>query len=174
MSSNGVSNKNVAMWKPTGLRVPLVLAQSIPASSAALVTQNPQMDFRGENLICDTVVVGPNCTITVPTVGTTPQVAGGPAGTGVPGTMFSPTQSSPMDFQMMISNQGNAVQITVTNTITTSALAFASLLFGQEVEVDHQALAAAAAGMAPAGAFRHAAGGMAPAGAFAGFRRNAR
>lgn len=170
----GASNRAVGMWSPTGLRVPLVLAQTITANSTATVTQNPQMDFRGENFIIDPTVIGPNCTVTVPTVGTTPQVAGGPSGTGVPGTIFSPTQNNPMDFSMMISNQGNAVAVTVQNTQTSLALNFASLLFGQEVgwtgqnAPQHHAfqspIAGVGAGMAPAGSF----GGMAPAGTFGG------
>lgn len=173
-------HKSPGQWSPTGLRVPLVLAQSIPAATSALVSQNPQMDFRGENFVIDTVIVGPNCTVTVPTVGTTPQVAGGPASTGVPGTIFSPNQNVPLDFSMMISNQGNAVSVTVTNTLTSLALAFAALLFGHEVSA-HQArseerndthimrqgehrFGGRFGGMAPAGSF----GGMAPAGSFGG------
>jgi len=170
--SESSMHRSPGSWDPTGLRVPLVLAQSIPAATSALVSQNPQMDFRGENFVVDTIIVGPNCTVTVPTVGTTPQVAGGPASTGVPGTIFSPNQNVPLDFSMMISNQGNAVSVTVTNTLTSLALAFAALLFGHEVS--HQAAqqqrmqqweaAKPHGGMAPAGAF----GGMQPAGSFGG------
>lgn len=170
--SDSAIHRSPGAWNPTGLRVPLVLAQSIPAATSALVSQNPQMDFRGENFVIDTVVVGPNCTVTVPTVGTTPQVAGGPASTGVPGAIFSPSQNVPLDFSMMISNQGNAVSLTVVNTLTSLALAFAALLFGHEVSHSEaqnirQAQWEAArpmGGMAPAGSF----GGMAPAGTFGG------
>ena len=164
------STKDLRLWAPTGLRVPLILAVAVAANATVLATQNPQMDFRGENFVIDPTIVGPSCTVTVPQVGTTPQVAGGPSGTGVPGTIFSPSQNVPLDFQMMISNQGNAVSTTVVNTNTTVALSFAALLFGQEVEVSQGMQQAAAAGMAPAGAFA----GMAPAGAFAGGRYGGR
>jgi Putative peptidoglycan binding domain len=146
------ADKHPAYWKPTGFRVPLIMAAAIAAGQTALITQLPQMDFRGENVVIDPTVIGPNCLVTVPTVGTNPQIAGGPAGTGIPGTMFSPNQCGALDFSMQISNQGNALAMSVTNTLTNATLNFACLIFGHEVSMDTSA-SGAAGGVAPAGAY---------------------
>jgi hypothetical protein len=161
---------NMKSWGPTGLRVPLLIAQTLAAGQSTTINGTPQMDFQGQNIIIDTIIVGPSCTITVPQVGTTPQIAGGPSGTGVPGTIFSPGQSSPMDFQMMLIQQGNNLSTTVTNTNASQPLNFAMLIFGEEVDQLPQGAvaAAAAAGVLPAGSMvspRFARAGVVGAGA---------
>jgi peptidoglycan hydrolase-like protein with peptidoglycan-binding domain len=151
MSGSG-GQKNPGLWKATGLRVPLIMAAAVAAGATVLITQLPQMDFRGENVVIDPTIIGPNCLVTVPTVGTNPQVAGGPAGTGIPGTMFSPNQCGALDFAMQISNQGNALSMSVTNTLTNATLNFAALIFGHEVGPDTTAMAAVG-GVAAAGSY---------------------
>jgi hypothetical protein len=143
------------LWKPTGFRAPLILAAVLAASGTATLSIIPQMDFRGENIVVDPTVVGPNCTMTIPIVGTVPQIAGGVGTTGLPGTIFSPAQAGAMDFTMDIANQGNQFQTTVVNTNTTLGLNFAALVFGREVEEasDQQKAQQATTGTAPAGTF---------------------
>jgi hypothetical protein len=138
-------------WRSTGWRIALVLTASITAASNSSISVLPQMDFRGENLVIDGTTVGPSSTLTLPSVGTIPQIAGGNASTAVPGTLFSPNQAGALDFKMSISNQGNAVSFTANNTNTTVTLAFAALLFGTEVEQDTSG--GMTTGVAPAGAY---------------------
>jgi len=148
-----MANKgNTKGWRSTGWRVALVLTASITASASATISVNPQMDFRGENLVIDSTDVGPFSTLTIPSIGTIPQIAGGPASSAVPGTLFSPAQAGALDFKMSIANQGNAVSFNANNTITTSTLSFAALLFGTEVEGDMSG--GMTTGVAPAGSYQ--------------------
>lgn len=137
----------------TGFRAPLLFSQSIAASAAGVaVVAKPQMDFRGENLVIDSTVVGPNCSVAMPTVGSIPQIIGGGASTTVPGTLFDPRQCGALDFEMAIAQQGNDITILVTNS-TAATLAFACALFGHEVEPQSGA-SAATAGVMPPSAYR--------------------
>jgi hypothetical protein len=150
--STHMANKgNTKGWRSTGWRICLVLTATITGGSNAAISVNPQMDFRGENLVIDTTTVGPSSTLTIPSIGTIPQIAGGTASTAVPGTLFSPAQAGALDFKMSIANQGNAVSFTANNTNTTVTLSFAALLFGTEVEMDQSG--GMTAGVAPAGAY---------------------
>lgn len=137
-------------WRSTGWRIALVLTATINAAASTTISVNPQMDFRGENLVIDSTTVGPSSTLTLPSVGTIPQIAGGSASTAVPGTLFSPAQAGALDFKMSIANQGNAVSFNANNTNTTVALAFAALLFGTEVEAGMDGMTT---GVVPAGAY---------------------
>jgi hypothetical protein len=148
-----MSRRTGKAYKSTGFRIPLILSGAIPAAGTLTISVNPQMDFRGENVVVDGTTVGPNCTMTIPVVGTTPQIAGGPASTGVPGTMFSPSQAGALDFKMDISNQGNALATTVVSTLTSTTLNFLALIFGHEVEEDTSAQGSTA-GVAGAGSYR--------------------
>lgn len=148
-----MSRSRNKVFKPTGFRVPLILSATIAPLGTAQISINPQMDFRGENLVVDPTVIGPNCTVTIPTVGTVPQIAGGQANAGVPGTMFQPNQCGALDFTMDIANQGNALSTTVVSTLTSLTMSFVALLFGREVEQDFSP-GAATAGVAGAGSFR--------------------
>jgi hypothetical protein len=139
-------------WRSTGWRICLVLTASIAGAGGAAISVNPQMDFRGENLVVDGTTVGPSSTLTIPAVGTIPQIAGGTASTAVPATLFSPAQAGALDFKMSIANQGNAVQFNANNTNTTVTLAFAALLFGTEVELD-QGSGGMTTGVSPAGSY---------------------
>jgi hypothetical protein len=141
------------VYKSTGFRVPLILSATIAPLGTAQISINPQMDFRGENLVIDPTIIGPNCTVTIPVVGTVPQIAGGNAAAGVPGTMFPPNQNGALDFTMDIANQGNALSTTVVSTLTSVTMSFVALLFGREVEVDTSP-GAATAGVAGAGQYR--------------------
>lgn len=118
----------------TGFRAPLFFSQAIAALAQNIsVAARPQYDFRGENLVIDTTVVGPNCTVSAPTVGSIPQTIGG--GTvQVPGTLFSPAQYGALDFEMFIAQQGNDMTILVTSTLTATTLAFACAIFGHSVQ----------------------------------------
>jgi peptidoglycan hydrolase-like protein with peptidoglycan-binding domain len=136
----------------TGFRAPLLFSQSIVNSSGNAVVAKPQMDFRGENLVIDSTVVGPLVTVSMPTVGSIPQIIGGGASTTVPGTMFSPNQCGALDFEMAIAQQGNDITILVSTT-TTVTFVFACALFGHEVMPDGSP-AAAAAGVMPPSAYR--------------------
>lgn len=148
-----MANKgNTKGWRSTGWRICLVLTATITGGSNAAISVNPQMDFRGENLVIDTTTVGPSSTLTIPSIGTIPQIAGGTASTAVPGTLFSPAQAGALDFKMSIANQGNAVSFTANNTNTSVTLSFAALLFGTEVEQDMSG-GAMTSGVAPAGAY---------------------
>jgi hypothetical protein len=138
-------------YTPTGFRVPVILNATIAALGTAQISIIPQMDFRGENLVIDPTIIGPNCTVTVPTIGTIPQIAGGVATTGIPGTMFSPSQAGALDFTMDIANQGNSINTTVVSTLTSTTLNFAALLFGREVEMSS---GGATTGVAHAGSYR--------------------
>jgi len=150
--STHMANKgNTKGWRSTGWRICLVLTATITGGSNAAISVNPQMDFRGENLVIDTTTVGPSSTLTIPSIGTIPQIAGGTASTAVPGTLFSPAQAGALDFKMSIANQGNAVSFTANNTNTTVTLSFAALLFGTEVEMDQSG--GMTTGVAPAGAY---------------------
>lgn len=151
--STTMANKgNTKGWRSTGWRICLVLTATITGGSNAAISVNPQMDFRGENLVIDTTTVGPSSTLTIPSIGTIPQIAGGTASTAVPGTLFSPAQAGALDFKMSIANQGNAVSFTANNTNTSVTLSFAALLFGTEVEQDMSG-GAMTSGVAPAGAY---------------------
>lgn len=146
-----MANKgNTKNWRSTGWRICLLLTASIAGAGNASISVNPQMDFRGENLVIDTTTVGPSSTLTIPSIGTIPQIAGGTASTAVPGTLFSPAQAGALDFKMSIANQGNAVQFTANNTNTSVTLAFAALLFGCEVESYDGSMTT---GVAPAGSY---------------------
>lgn len=137
-------------YKSTGFRIPLVFTATIAAAGNAALSLNPQMDFRGENIVIDPTIVGPSCTVTLPNVGTIPQIAGQTTNnSAVPGTMFPPNQCGALNFKMDIANQGNALSFTATNTNTTLALNFAMLIFGHEVEED----TGTTSGVSPAGSF---------------------
>lgn len=149
MASNKGGTKG---WRSTGWRICLVLTATIVGAGTANISVNPQMDFRGENLVIDGTTVGPSSTLTIPAIGTIPQIAGGTSSTAVPGTLFSPNQAGALDFKMSIANQGNAVQFVANNTNSTVTLSFAALLFGAEVEMDQSG--GMTTGVAPAGSYQ--------------------
>lgn len=145
----GKSNKST-MYKKTGFRVPLILqASTVAAGGTAPINVTPQMDFRGETIVCDPLTAA-DLQLQVPTVGTVPQIAGGPPSATMSGQMFPPNQNGALDFTMDISNQGNQFITNFTNTNTSLARTFTVLVFGQEVEVDNSP-AAAKSGVARAG-----------------------
>jgi hypothetical protein len=142
-----------AQYDSTGYRVPLALVSTgtVAASSAGAISVNPQMDFRGENLVIDTTT-GAQFTLLIPSVGASPQIAGA-VNSAVPALLFSPAQCGALDWKMMVANQGNAISTTVNNINTTLAFTFVALLYG------HEAAQAApgrsnTTGVAPAGSFR--------------------
>jgi hypothetical protein len=137
----------------TGFRAPLLFSSTLGiAASAVQVVSKPQMNFRGENLVIDQTSVGPNCAVTMPTVGSIPQIIGGGSSTTVPGTLFSPNQCGALDFEMYLAEQGNDVTILATNNLTTLTLAFACAIFGHQVQSDGSPMPVA--GVAAPGAYR--------------------
>lgn len=141
-----------AQYDSTGYRVPLALVSTgtVAASAAGAISVNPQMDFRGENLIIDTTT-GAQFSLLLPSVGAAPQIAGA-VNSAVPALLFSPAQCGALDWKMMVANQGNAISTTVNNTNTTLAFTFVGLLFGHEAAP--AAPGRSTTGVAPASSFR--------------------
>lgn len=117
-----------------GFRAALLFnATLLAAASAIQVVSKPQKTFRGENVVIDSVLVGPFCNVTMPTVGSDVQIIGGGNSTTVPGTLFAPNQNGALDFEMYIAEQGNDVSFNVTNNQATLPLSFAAAIFGVQV-----------------------------------------
>lgn len=140
------------VWKGTPKRVPVIFAQAnLAAATSNTLAITPSWPFRGENLVIDGTT-GALCTVQIPSVGPNPQVAGGTPSTNIPGTAFPPTQTDCVRMGFDISEQGNQLSLTYTNSQTSLTLNFVAMVLGTVVEeasqADQQAMARTGISMA--------------------------
>lgn len=123
--------KGQAEYESAGKRVPVIFsAASVASLAQAAIIVQPQIEFRGENIVCDTTTAA-NFSLVSLTVGVPPQVG---AGTGnLPFTLFSPQQNGAIDYEMDLCNAGTQMTMTVVNNDTTAAHAFVAAIWGHEI-----------------------------------------
>jgi peptidoglycan hydrolase-like protein with peptidoglycan-binding domain len=131
-ATKGTTMQKQATYGSAGKRVPVIFASqgNIAAGATVSIVVQPQIWFRGENLVVDAATAA-NFSIASLQVGVTPQVAVGNG--ALPATLFAPNQNGALDYEMDLCDPGTQITLQVTNT-SGAAAPFVCVLFGHEVQ----------------------------------------
>jgi peptidoglycan hydrolase-like protein with peptidoglycan-binding domain len=122
--------KGQVEYESAGKRVPAIFSQQAVAAGATVsVVVQPQIQFRGENIVADPIVGG-FFSLNQLQVGVTPQIAVGSG--AIPFSVFSAQQNGALDYEMDLCDAGTQMTMQVTNNDTT-AHNFVAAIWGHEI-----------------------------------------